>query len=579
MFSTAWDGRFGFSTRLLLLFVLAALTAFCCETAHRGSLRRAVHYIWKQPLSFVSNLLLTAALEMLLTAALGYLYRAVVTTFLLCYIPACISYFKYVFRNEPLYASDIALATSVFTVANGSNLAFRMSNTLPVLSTGLLFLFTFPAGEALLTPLLRWFDLGLSATLFLVTVYVFLDLQKPDFTYLESGFIAGFLFNILYLLRKKPFSSRRSQPAPAPKSFSSTESPDVIIVLSESFWDATKLTGMEFSEDPIPFFRALSEKCVHGNLVVTPFGGGTCNVEAELLLGVVCRHFNLSDTLYRKTIHGPVPSLATAFRDNGYRTTALHTFNGDFYKRDTALRHMGFDEFRAAESIENPHMSGTYIDDSCLTDMIFDTLDNAEQPSFVFAISMENHQPYSDRKFKKSKIKATADNLGGLKGAVEAYAHGLRDADKELARLIDYCERRERPTVVLFFGDHLGALGADFALYRQCGLVQSDFGEFSPAEIERLYTPPYLIWSSQRNTTAAIPSMGANYLGGLLMDCVGMEKTGLFRYTEQILPRARCLSRTDFFLDGEGNTLRRMTPDILQADREYNAESHRIMGM
>jgi len=579
MFSNAWDGRFGFSTRLLLLFVIAVLIALCCEIAHRGSVRRTLDYLRKRPLSFLANILLAASLEAFLSATLGYMYRAMLAAFLLCYIPACISYFKYAYRNEPLYASDLALASSVFRVANGSNFAFRMENTFPAIAMGLFFLFTFPAGEALLVPFQRGFDLALSAVLYLVTVYVYFNLQKQDFTYMESGFIAGFMMNTLYLFRKKPAPAHKGKADIQPDRFPPAESPDVVIVLSESFWDATKLTGIEFSEDPIPNFRALSKECIHGDLVVTPFGGGTCNVEAELLLGVVCRHFNLSDTLYRRTIRGPVPSLATAFRECGYRTTALHTFERDFYKRATALEHMGFDEFRAAESLDNPRMSGHYVDDSCLTDMIFETLENADRPSFIFAISMENHQPYSARKFKSPAIHVENKELGKLKGTVEAYAHGLHDADKELARLIDYCERRKRPTTVLFFGDHLGALGEDFALYRECELVERDFGALAPSEIEKLYTPPYLIWSSEGNSASEVPAMGANFLGGLLMDCIGMEKPAHFRYLEQIQQRARCLSREDYFLNGEGSVLRKMTPDMRQADEEYKAESFRMMGM
>ena len=579
MFTNAWGGRFGYGAQLLLLLAFAALTAFCCELAHRGSLRRTLGFVQKRPLHFLSNLLLALALEMALTAVLGYLYRAVAAAFAICYLFACVSYFKYAYRNEPLYASDLALASSVFTVANTTNFAFRMENTLPAMGMTLLFVFTYPTGEALLLPHFRIFDMAFAVLLFLLTVYIFLDLRRPDFTYLESGFLAGFLFNALYLIRKKPTPARAAAAEPPVQGYPPGDAPDVVIVLSESFWDATKLTGVEFSEDPIPFFRALSGKCVHGDLMVTPFGGGTCNVEAELLLGVVCRHFNLSDTLYRKTLRRPVPSLATAFRGLGYRATALHTFSGDFYKRDAALRHMGFDEFRAAESINNPRMSGQYIDDSCLTDMIFETLDAAEQPSFVFAISMENHQPYTARKFEKPSISASGAMLGKQQAAVEAYAHGLRDADRELERLIDYCERRTRPTVVLFFGDHLGALGEDFALYRACGLVESSMGALSPAEISRLYAPPYLLWSSNGNEAKAQPPTGANFLGGLLLDAAGAEKPAHFRFLEQLQARARCLSREDCFLDGDGALLRSMTPDMRQADGEYKAESLRVMGM
>ena len=584
-----WRNGAGFLPLLVVLIGFSVCSTLLSELAHRGSLRRLMAWLRGHGNMLLANILLALALECLLAVATGSLYWTALLGFVCLYVPACISFFKYAARNEPLYASDFRLFLAVFTVSDGSNAAWRKANVIPAVVMGAFFLFTIPSGEASLSPVLRVVCLCAAAVLFFAVLLAFLDLKRPDNSYMQSGFAMGLLFNILYHYSRKAADHKALPAVDGAEENARNEAaqggeamrPDVVLVLSESFWDAAKLEGITFSEDPIPFFRKLSAGAVSGNLLVTPFGGGTCNVESEVLLGVVNRHFNVTDSFYHTFIKKPVPSLATAFRDRGYHTTALHTFNREFYMRDKALENMGFDEFRAEDEITEPRQSGRYLDDSHLTDMIVETLDNADAPAFVFGISMENHQPYTAKKFKEQTI--TVEGLGeddvALRGAAEAYAHGLRDADRELERLVTYCQNRERPTVVLFFGDHLGALGADFALYRRCGLVAGEMGALGVEDVLNVYTPPFVLWSNYKEEAGKLDPIGANFLGAVLLEYIGMPKPAQFQYLETLWKHARCMSREDCFLDAEGKATRRMTPDMRRLDAEYKAVSYRTMGM
>ena len=565
---------------LLILVIFAVITTICCELAHRASTKRMAGWFIKYPSAASANMGLVLALEGATAAATGSVYWATVVGFALPYIAACFSYFKYAARNEPLYVSDIKLFFAVFGVADGSNLALRTENMTPAVVVGLWFVCVAPAGEPLMPPVFRLLMLVMAAALVLAVIFIGIERHRPDHTYMQSGFLAGLLGNLLYHLQNKAAKGKRpakTTDAPCPDK----EMPDVVVVLSESFWDAKKLSKVNFSRDPIPFFRALSEESISGNLMVTPFGGGTCNVESEVLLGIVNRHFNITDSFYHSFIKRPTASLATAFRDKGYRATALHTFDRKFYARDKALALMGFEKFLAADSLTKPNRSGRYIDDSHLTDMIIETLGTKRKPQFVFAISMENHQPYKANKFKRTSITATSETAGfsAWKGAAEAYAHGLHDADRELERLVQFCREREKPTVVLFFGDHLGALGEDFALYRHSGLVSGPQGELSMQDIENVYTPPFVLWSNYKTETAHLGFMGANFLGNLLMDYVGLEKPPQFTCLEKMWARMRCLSREDYFLDAEGKVTQRLPHDAKALEQEYKAVSRRTLGI
>ena len=59
------------------------------------------------------------------------------------------------------------------------------------------------------------------------------------------------------------------------------EKPDIIVVMSESFWDPTKLPGVNITPDPIPTVRSIRS----GSMFSPEFGGMTANIEFEALTG------------------------------------------------------------------------------------------------------------------------------------------------------------------------------------------------------------------------------------------------------------------------------------------------------
>ncbi|MFK4998743.1 hypothetical protein ACI2OX_19850 [Bacillus sp. N9] len=48
--------------------------------------------------------------------------------------------------------------------------------------------------------------------------------------------------------------------------------PNVIVVLAEALWDPLLLENVEFAEDPIPYFRSLTERHSSGELLVHIYG-------------------------------------------------------------------------------------------------------------------------------------------------------------------------------------------------------------------------------------------------------------------------------------------------------------------
>lgn len=75
----------------------------------------------------------------------------------------------------------------------------------------------------------------------------------------------------------------------------------VIMVLSETFSDPTRVPGVSFSEDPMPNIRHVKAQTTSGLMLSPGYGGGTANIEYQALSG-------LSMANYSSTLPLPISS-------------------------------------------------------------------------------------------------------------------------------------------------------------------------------------------------------------------------------------------------------------------------------
>ena len=65
------------------------------------------------------------------------------------------------------------------------------------------------------------------------------------------------------------------------------DKPNIIFLQMESFVDPTIVKDVEYSEDPIPFFRKMMRSNTSGYITVPAVGAGTANVEFEAMTGIL----------------------------------------------------------------------------------------------------------------------------------------------------------------------------------------------------------------------------------------------------------------------------------------------------
>ncbi len=325
--------------------------------------------------------------------------------------------------------------------------------------------------------------------------------------------------------------------------------PNVILILSESFFDVASLDGVTFEEDPIADFRALKEEGVSGSFFTRTLGYGTCNIELEVLTGMNSGLLSGEDLYsWAPEVFTRLPSVPAVLQENGYYTAMLHTFNDTIYHRAGIFSRLGFDDLYfssdfadfygpAAQaedywSYMNSRISGQFYSDALMSDLLISLYEkhDADGPVFLYGISMENHSTYQDKYAPEElTVSLTSPLTGEAANDLLNLSQGIHNASAALGKLADYFRTVDEPTVIVFFGDHRPGLGLSDGgtVYSELGMVPADTRVWGPEDYVRTYSTEYLIWSNDPSCLPAEPGSEAetscNCLGAGILELTGID--------------------------------------------------------
>lgn len=295
-----------------------------------------------------------------------------------------------------------------------------------------------------------------------------------------------------------------------------TELPNIIAIMSESYWDVTSLENIVFEEDPLSVYRSLSGECMSGDLLSHVFGGNTVISEFEFLTGFHAAFFPSDFMVYGSCLGNNFASAASILRDQGYHTVALHPYESTNYNRNTAYKSLGFEEMLFEDSFPaDSERIRTYISDDAMYQKIeqqFEQLQKtSDNPLFLFGITMQNHGGYwPETLYTPTAVNFTAE--GYQDSTVECmadYFSGIRSSDIALGNLISYFQNVDEDTIIIYFGDHMSDAGTKA---EKMFSVQSWYQESTFAVDVRSHTVPYLVWSNCGITPGEQPIMDISML-------------------------------------------------------------------
>ena len=559
----------------------------------------------------VPNLWLTALFLGLATLALALLTHSLFVGNLIVGLAAVIisfvNYFKVLITSVPLSLGDFTLIGQMGHIAGLNSEAISLSrNSLLALLAALVWLALAFFFSRPLRIRWRWSALGgLAAALVFALVFwtganplVFSPLGADTGSALSQaaanqscGVLLG-LWRSLYRQVTWSLGADYSQAymdevvaqaedyAAGQTATEAKEQPNILFILSESFFDVTTLDGVTYDTDPVADFHALQQEGVSGTFYTRSLGYGTCNIELEIMTGINTALLSGEDLYsFSPDVFSRLPSVPSLLRDNGYYTAMFHLFNDSVYHRTAFFNQLGFDNLYfsdafaqfyqpAAQAADywaymDSRIAGRYYSDDLMTDLfisLYETRkEQSDAPVFLYGISMENHSTYIDGKYPPEQL--TVDPQSSLTGEAAEnllyLSQGVSNASAALGRLVDYFRTVDEPTVIVFYGDHRPGLGLSDggSVYSTLGMVPSDTAQWTLEDYADLYSTDYLIWSNDPDYLPGEPGSTAdessNYLGVRLLDLAGVEKPLYWRLLSQ-LSRERSIDTMSYHRSAAG---------------------------
>lgn len=294
--------------------------------------------------------------------------------------------------------------------------------------------------------------------------------------------------------------------------------PDVVMILCEgcfTTFDDRFPTAMRQLE-PLgfqPFY-----------LLSPVYGGGTAEAEFEALTGLSSAVLPGIDYQGHAADFRPdARTLVRRFREAGYRTSGLHNFYANFWKRNQIYPRFGFDYTRFVEDM--PWRTRSWPQDALLYDSALAAYRQSPKKTsnFMFLITVRTHGAFT--------------HAGGDYGRADydlRLGEAMRDMTAFIGQLDREARKRRRPLAIAIFGDHKPSLTGAF---EQAGVLPSSLFRSRGAHNDNYHfvhrmTPEQ--WRARAETAAYVrlPDASATQelaqrLDGRPMFCLPAELSGL----------------------------------------------------
>ncbi|MEP9371120.1 LTA synthase family protein [Mesorhizobium sp. KR1-2] len=528
---------------LALTFAISTVLVFCIELVVRGSLAPTLLFFQQPFRPGWTTVALFALLLIFLDALLGRAHHALLLVAPLVLLLAFIGHQKSLYLGDPLYPADILYARQIFEllpllasdrpVAAAAIALGALAGVALLVAAWNYWCRSMPAlslrgrlGRLALTlPLLVFFGSIMDYATFswardrLQIIPMMWD-QKENYN--SNGFAIAFALNVPMAKVAAPsgYSAEAISAITGPEAAAPvvpSDAPDIIVIMNESFWDPTLLPGITITPDPIVNVRALQS----GHIFSPEFGGMTANVEFEALTGFSNAFLPYGSIPYQQYVRGPIPSLASFLRSEGYDTRAFHPFAGWFWNRTPVYKAFGFEHFMSQENLPPLATRGPLASDAALVEEIIREADTTRDPLFFFAVTLQNHGPYAPNRYDDPTHTVDGDVSSKARDSILSYAEGAADGDRALGRLIDWARKRNRHTIVAMFGDHLPPLGP---VYVETGFMESNVAKRRAPlpEMSVQHETPLVVWSN-RTGPAKTGSVSPAFLPLHLLETAGIS--------------------------------------------------------
>lgn len=541
---------------LFVLFILVAVLNFAIMEALSG-----VPFSFENKTSLFLNIAVCVEVILVVYLIIRRPGIALIISTLLTFILALVNHYYFQFRGEPFEFSSIIMADTAMSVMD--NYEFLLADNLRLVILVVLLMLAVS-----ITVLCRQ-SINFPKTVKLVLLVpavalgIYLYCNTPVVNYwsvTETARTEGYVYSFIGYLKemgtpKKPegYSAENAEKVLEKYQESTGENtPDVIVVMNETFADLPSIYGFETDEPLTPFIDSLQENTIKGELLVSVFGGTTCNSEWEFLTANSLAFMPGGCVPYMQYIQEEQQSLAYLLKNQGYTANAYHAYFKNGFHRDMVYPLLGFDGFYGWEDEEFP---GTeefryFLSDKAnYTNITYLYEKNKSAASqFIFNVTMQNHGGYSDT---ESAVEVTVQPAEETMqtAQLQEYLSLVHESDEAFKQLVEYYQNVEKDTIILMFGDHQPGLGTesfdkiDARLYAENATLE---------EKQRQYRSTFVIWANYDIEEQENVFLSANYLRPYLLKTAGMKLSSYDEFVLKVWEKYPAISAIGY-CDNEGN--------------------------
>ena len=578
------------TSRYAWLFNLAAGLLFPSilfwgmEWLHRGTLFSDEFWnerLLPHPEAFILAWLFVLGVYTVISQIFGRHWPAVLILGIIAYGAGTVTYFKLEMRGEPLLPWDFQQLGDFMGVADNVKLSVQPH----MIVVALIFLLCLglsimmPSSyrgmkrrglivRLILTIVGAVMSLGIFFGIYMskevcASFHIYEDMWMQDRYYRNYSIVTGFLTNLRVMQFEAP--ENYSQEAvyerldqvekdlydepmyadsyAAEHEKDAVQTPNIIYVMNESFWDVSRLEGIAFDRDLTPNLKRLAQQGASGYVYSPSFGGGTCDVEFEVLTGFSLEHLPAGSKPYQQYVTDATPSLAQFLKGQGYSTVAIHGYYERMWSRNTAYPRLGLDDFISIEDMSDPDKRRGFVSDMEMTQQIIEQYESRKEngPVFIHAVTMQNHTTYDESKYPQDELVNVLEHPGLSEKTLSPlrdFATGVYEADAALGALTDYFSQVEEPTIIVFWGDHFNPFGDGYEIYEKTGYIEKG-DTSSPA----LHQTDLLIWSNYSDTHTDLGTIAAYEVSPVMAELYGLERPIYFDYLLQQMSVYRARTR------------------------------------
>ena len=578
------------TSRYAWLFNLAAGLLFPSilfwgmEWLHRGTLFSDEFWnerLLPHPEAFILAWLFVLGVYTVISQIFGRHWPAVLILGIIAYGAGTVTYFKLEMRGEPLLPWDFQQLGDFMGVADNVKLSVQPH----MIVVAIIFLLCLGLSIMMPSPYRGMKRRGLIVRLILTIVgavmslgiffgiymskevcasfHIYEDMWMQDRYYRNYSIVTGFLTNLRVMQFEAP--ENYSQEAvyerldqvekdlsdepmyedsyAAEHEKDAVQTPNIIYVMNESFWDVSRLEGIAFDRDLTPNLKRLAQQGASGYVYSPSFGGGTCDVEFEVLTGFSLEHLPAGSKPYQQYVTDATPSLAQFLKGQGYSTVAIHGYYERMWSRNTAYPRLGLDDFISIEDMSDPDKRRGFVSDMEMTQQIIEQYESRKEngPVFIHAVTMQNHTTYDESKYPQDELVNVLEHPGLSEKTLSPlrdFATGVYEADAALGALTDYFSQVEEPTIIVFWGDHFNPFGDGYEIYEKTGYIEK--GDTSSPS---LHQTDLLIWSNYSDTHTDLGTIAAYEVSPVMAELYGLESPIYFDYLLQQMSVYRARTR------------------------------------